>query len=169
MRNMIIDLSWLLDHPREIQKFHWQLEGENSDLDGELARFQDQVEVDLTLTNEGKYIVGSGTVTTVLGFACGSCLEWYSWPLRVEFPLQLCDEAQNQGLEDEDFIWYHDNQADVSSVVLENIILNLPLRRVCQDPCKGLCPQCGVNRNHEDCDCQEDETDPRWDALKKLL
>ena len=84
MRNMIIDLSWLLDHPREIQKFHWQLEGENSDLDGELARFQDQVEVDLTLTNEGKYIVVQALL--LYWFACGSCLEWYSWPLRVEFP-----------------------------------------------------------------------------------
>jgi uncharacterized protein len=38
---------------------------------------------------------------------------------------------------------------------------------LCRDDCKGLCPQCGVNRNHKSCECGG-TSDPRWDALRKL-
>jgi uncharacterized protein len=60
------------------------------------------------------------------------------------------------------------NNIDVAELVREQILLNLPEQVFCAEDCKGLCPQCGANRNLIDCKCEEKEIDPRWAALKNL-
>jgi uncharacterized metal-binding protein YceD (DUF177 family) len=50
--------------------------------------------------------------------------------------------------------------------IYENLIVNIPMQVLCREDCKGLCPQCGIDRNKESCGCGE-ATDPRWDALRK--
>jgi uncharacterized protein len=52
-------------------------------------------------------------------------------------------------------------------VVRDACILDLPLAPLCRADCAGLCPECGVNRNLEQCSCDA-PTDPRWDALRAL-
>jgi len=46
--------------------------------------------------------------------------------------------------------------------------LALPMQRVCNDNCKGICPVCGQNRNQKDCGCHTEAVDDRWAALKQL-
>jgi len=48
------------------------------------------------------------------------------------------------------------------------VILSIPLKPVCDEQCKGLCPVCGENKNERDCGCVEKQTDPRWQSLPKL-
>ncbi|GJM45037.1 MAG: hypothetical protein DHS20C21_18790 [Gemmatimonadota bacterium] len=48
------------------------------------------------------------------------------------------------------------------------VILDEPIKNLCRDECRGLCPVCGVNRNESKCDCDSSRRDPRWDALKDL-
>jgi uncharacterized protein len=50
---------------------------------------------------------------------------------------------------------------DLEPIVHDACILELPLAPLCQDDCQGLCPECGVNRNHETCSCEA--PDPRTD------
>jgi uncharacterized protein len=57
---------------------------------------------------------------------------------------------------------------DVDEIVKEQILLAVPTRMLCRDECKGICPQCGIDKNTGDCQCVTDETDPRWAALKNL-
>lgn len=59
-------------------------------------------------------------------------------------------------------------RVDVGELVREQILLNLPEQTLCMDECKGICPQCGADRNAEDCKCGDTEIDPRWSALKNL-
>lgn len=56
---------------------------------------------------------------------------------------------------------------DTDPILTEQIQLNMPMRQLCRQDCTGLCPQCGIDRNVESCDC-EDVGDPRWDALTAL-
>ncbi len=56
---------------------------------------------------------------------------------------------------------------DTDPILTEQIQLNVPMRQLCRQDCTGLCPQCGIDRNVESCDC-EDVGDPRWDALTAL-
>ncbi|HKJ02985.1 MAG TPA: DUF177 domain-containing protein, partial [Longimicrobiales bacterium] len=62
----------------------------------------------------------------------------------------------------------HVPELDLSDSVREEILLAVDLFVVCDPECRGLCPQCGVNRNVETCSCTTDESDPRWDALRAL-
>jgi uncharacterized protein len=50
----------------------------------------------------------------------------------------------------------------------EQFYLALPMKPLCRDECRGLCPVCGINRNRETCDCQSAWVDPRLDALRSL-
>ena len=59
---------------------------------------------------------------------------------------------------------------DLGEMVREQVLLALPLRRLCREECRGLCPSCGVNRNADSCDCHPAETvDERLAVLRKLF
>ena len=58
---------------------------------------------------------------------------------------------------------------DILPRVREAVILELPMRFLCSEDCKGLCPLCGANLNRGPCACGDREQDPRWEPLKKLL
>ena len=36
----------------------------------------------------------------------------------------------------------------------EQFVLTLPMKPLCSDDCKGLCPVCGTNLNRGTCDCK---------------
>jgi len=54
----------------------------------------------------------------------------------------------------------------LEDAVREQVLLSVPLKVVCREECKGLCPTCGKNRNAESCGCAPPLGDPRWSALK---
>ena len=58
---------------------------------------------------------------------------------------------------------------DISDDIRQMILLSIPLKLLCNEDCKGLCPKCGKNRNNEQCDCREDQADPRWQGLAGLI
>jgi uncharacterized protein len=57
---------------------------------------------------------------------------------------------------------------DVDEIVKEQILLAVPTRMLCREDCKGICPECGADKNTGECNCVTDEIDPRWAALKDL-
>lgn len=52
--------------------------------------------------------------------------------------------------------------------IYEYAELSIPLKRLCKDDCKGLCPHCGKNLNEETCNCKDEKTHDVWEPLKKL-
>ncbi|HUZ08924.1 MAG TPA: DUF177 domain-containing protein [Acidimicrobiales bacterium] len=60
-----------------------------------------------------------------------------------------------------------DDQLDLGPMVHESLVLELPLTPLCHPDCRGLCPGCGVDRNHEACACVA-PVDPRWAILSVL-
>ncbi len=62
-----------------------------------------------------------------------------------------------------------DNHIDLTPLVREYLLLDMPINPVCKPDCAGLCPTCGVNHNREQCNCQTEQIDPRFAKLKDLL
>ena len=58
---------------------------------------------------------------------------------------------------------------DLSDVVRQYLLTSEPLKTLCMLDCKGLCPECGADRNEGVCKCDGDPVDPRWGALAALL
>ncbi len=63
---------------------------------------------------------------------------------------------------------YDGEEVDVSPLIREQLLLALPTRPLCQEGCRGLCPQCGANLNLNSCDCSAAKFDPRLEALRSL-
>lgn len=130
---------------------------------------------------DGTTVHVRGTLSTRVRVDCGRCLERYAVPIEQEIDLFYLprekerpqDEEEEVELTDRDVVvGYHDGgQLDLGEVVREQVFLSLPLKRLCRDECRGLCPTCGKNRNAGDCGCPPPEPaeDPRLAPLKKLF
>ncbi len=64
--------------------------------------------------------------------------------------------------------FYEGGGLELEDLLREQVLLALPMQRVCSDVCKGICPVCGVNRNETECGCKLESRDDRWGALRKL-
>ena len=62
-----------------------------------------------------------------------------------------------------------DLNLDLAPEIRDDMLLSQPMHVLCRPDCKGLCPTCGINRNREQCDCVDDDIDPRLAKLKDLL
>ncbi|MCC3373040.1 DUF177 domain-containing protein [Cohnella sp. REN36] len=112
----------------------------------------------------------TGTLTGKLQLLCSRCLT----PLEVEYEFpygetfkHVSQEVADRGeQDDEDFVPFHGERLELRPYVEEEMVLSLPLAPLCKEDCKGLCPDCGQNRNETDCKCQQQKIDPRLEALK---
>jgi uncharacterized protein len=112
---------------------------------------------------------------------CGRCLDRY--PVEVAQKLDLFylprvaerpeDEEEEVELDDHDVVvaYYEGDTLDLGEVTREQLLLALPLKRLCGQDCQGRCPTCGRNRNTASCACPapEEPIDPRLEALRKLV
>ena len=57
---------------------------------------------------------------------------------------------------------------ELEQIVREQVLLQIPMQRVCQPECKGICPLCGANRNEVSCQCEAHSGDDRWRALESV-
>jgi len=57
---------------------------------------------------------------------------------------------------------------DLEPLLMEQLQLDVPMRETCREDCKGLCPDCGANRNVDACECSREVVDPRWSGLADL-
>ena len=116
-----------------------------------------------------------GDVKTVLELPCSRCLEPFRLPVDSHFDLRYQPHSHNTGddereIEEDDLTtaFYENEEIDLGHLMEEQFYLSLPMKPLCTDDCKGLCPQCGKNLNRETCDCKREWDDPRLAALKTL-
>ncbi len=103
----------------------------------------------------------------IISFECHRCLA------EVKLNLSSCvtRELVEQFSEDEDdqFAVLENGAIKLIPILEEDILLNLPLQILCDEDCKGICPQCGTNLNSGKCTCDDEKIDPRLEALKNLF
>ena len=116
-----------------------------------------------------------GKIKVEMTSQCDRCLGGARFALDSGFDLfyrpssQLPDEDEVAIDEGEAQIgFYEDGGMELEDILREQILLALPMQRVCSDVCKGICPACGKNRNETECDCKLETHDDRWGALRKL-
>lgn len=116
-----------------------------------------------------------GKYTVELTAACDRCLVQARFPLDTGFDLfyrPMADIADEEEIEideaETEIGFYEGGGMELEDILREQVLLALPMQRVCSEVCKGICPVCGKNRNDTDCDCKTETTDDRWGALRKL-
>jgi uncharacterized protein len=116
-----------------------------------------------------------GKVEAHLEFSCARCLEPVTDDVTKSFDLiyrpQGVDRRAHEVSinEAETEIGYYQGEGLLLEDALrEQVLLATPVRALCREDCKGLCPQCGRNLNVEQCNCEQHLSDPRWAALSDI-
>ena len=116
-----------------------------------------------------------GKYSVVIICDCDRCLDSAEFPIEKDFDLFYHPEsAQSTAGEthldqgETEIAFYEGDGLELNDVLREQVLLDLPMQRVCKSDCKGVCPYCGQNRNTSACNCQVAPIDDRWSALKRL-
>ena len=116
-----------------------------------------------------------GRYTVEMTAKCDRCLGTARFPLDASFDLYyrpVSDIEKEEEVEIEEgeaeLGFYAGGGMELEDILREQVLLALPMQRVCSEDCKGICPQCGKNRNEAGCDCKVDDRGDRWEALRKL-
>jgi len=123
----------------------------------------------------GNEVFVNGHVETRAKIECDRCLRPVETPVNADFSLEYISGSEYESsevaelTEAEMSVSVFDGEAlDVDEIVKEQVLLAVPTRMLCREDCKGICPECGTDRNTGDCSCATSDIDPRWAALKNL-
>ncbi|MDF2883370.1 MAG: hypothetical protein K0R54_3927 [Clostridiaceae bacterium] len=163
---MFVDLNDLLAKKNISKKLDLIIE-ENSFKDSdEEIKFLTPIVFDGNIDIIGDIINLTGTVKTKIQLICSRCLEPFPYDISLEINEKFSNLIAN---EDDDIIFLDSDTIDITEIIVNNIILTLPIKRLCKENCKGLCQQCGSNLNNSVCNCVKDDIDPRLAKLKDLF
>ncbi len=98
---------------------------------------------------------------------CDRCFSPSDRNMSLEFEHNLVTSLS--GDSNDDYVETPDYMLDLDELARADILLELPLKYLCREDCKGLCQSCGANLNEGDCGCSKNAADPRLEVLKQLL
>jgi len=134
------------------------------------AEFSHTIHIRYLFNRVGNEVFIQANVSTKAELSCDRCLDSFSQKIDESFDIILTTEHELSQDSEEDIYLYQGEQADidVSDSFKDVLALAIPIKKLCGEKCKGLCPTCGANWNHETCNCDNQKIDPRWDALKNI-
>lgn len=129
---------------------------------------------DLHVARHGQDILVRGHLVGTLNLRCSRCLEPFAQEVDTRFDL-LLSPAPDQLKEEEELSradldrdFYRGEVVDLESILREQVLLTLPLKPLCSEDCRGICPRCGADLNREACQCQEAQSTSPFAKLKNF-
>lgn len=136
-----------------------QWQEEDPGLEFSTARINGAVHLD----KHGRDILVRGHLQGHLQLTCSRCLENFALPVDGDFdlllapgPEQVSGEGEELSAADLDVDYYSGEVLDLGAILREQIILLVPLKPLCIEECRGLCPRCGAVLNREACTCKKE-------------
>jgi uncharacterized protein len=118
----------------------------------------------LTRTKEG--VLVQSRLQVSVDAECSRCLD----TTQVEVPVDVEELYMHPTpIPGHEFFVGADAILDLAPLIRAETLIQTSQRVLCREDCKGLCPTCGANRNHEPCDCDANRVDPRFAGLRALL
>lgn len=133
----------------------------------------------LRATRVGDMVEVQGHSTTRVKLPCSRCLSALEVPVEANYeltfvkqlpPVTVEEDAEEVELSAEEMglVEFHGEEIDLREAIQEQVILALPLRALCDEACRGLCPQCGANLNETGCQCPPSEFRNKFSILKEF-
>lgn len=153
-------------------------------------RFLDEVEfapgaslvVEGQVTNTGESYLAEGLIRTELQLECGRCLKPFRWPVHVRFcerfhsedegkpkSLSAFESAEDDEDEADEIHYFSGDVLDLSPAIREQILIAMPMKPICTEECKGICPTCGADLSEGPCGCADQSLDIRLAPLAEWL
>lgn len=149
---------------------HWDLSQRGFTIEGPV-----HVRVKAIKHNEDEVYVRGALSAEVIA-ECSRCLKRYTSRVESDFHAEYIPrkavptEGERELVEEDlDLLFYEGDSIDLGEEVEGQLILATPMRPLCSEECRGLCPQCGQDLNVKQCDCVQEIPDPRWAELKEAF
>jgi len=137
------------------------------------CRFLGPLHLDFTIAREFDHIRAHGHVETKVRFTCSRCLAEYETGLCTEFTIFYTKTTrvpveEEIALAEEDLVSvsYEGDTIDFTNEVAEQVLMEIPLKPLCSEGCKGLCSTCGADLNTGECGCARSGAGFTFSALK---
>jgi Predicted metal-binding, possibly nucleic acid-binding protein len=120
-----------------------------------------------SLTNMNGILELDGRLKTGYNVKCYRCLKDMDRQLDIKIRESIINSKADSN--DPDAYTYNGNLLELDKILEDNMVLNLPMKHLCTQECKGLCKFCGADLNNEPCNCKEDSTNPQMESLRNFF
>jgi len=166
---MLINLSKFVDSSESVLKFSKEIERiDDPILNGEDILFPIRTTGEIyKVDGELQYYI-SGFFTYVSN--CDRCLIETKQNLSFTSTGKLIKAPGNgnDSEESDEVIYYNDDELNLKEYIWNQVVSSLPMKNLCSENCKGLCPKCGTDLNTQKCQCDTSNVDLRFEKLREL-
>ncbi len=139
-------------------------------------KFYPPLVFNLRLQRTGKLVAVTGTLDVVAELQCGRCLQMYKMSLAESFNFTFAPQPENCEVDEEveladndlSLVYYQDELLELQEPLQEQLLMAIPISPLCKDGCSGLCPECGVDLNINNCDCVKKVFNNKFNILAGL-
>jgi uncharacterized protein len=152
-------------------RYDYDFEGKASDLDI-FEPYVGNFKTNVALTKFDSQIILDAETGITANLICDRCAKEFqsviksSYRMVYLFRVNFDDEES----EKEEVVYIHPetDKIELDKDIRDYAVLAVPMKNLCSDDCKGLCIKCRKNLNDGNCNCTEENIDPRWEPIQKL-
>ena len=164
---MKIKFSELKSPKGQSKKVSYDVDLKDFYFDGEKIKSSEKIVLSGEATYKDEIIILNANLKGNLELICSRCLDTFIYPIDIDIEERFTKSKELQ--DDEELIFVEDDTLDIIQIVENCIISTLPIKRLCKEDCKGLCSQCGTNKNVKECQCDDFDVDIRLAKLRELF
>ena len=166
----ILDKPLLLSFEEPVQSFQLLAEMQRD----RCCKFNGPIRGEISFVREFDHLRATGTVSVPVAFSCSRCLVDYDSLIDCNFTIFFRKDVKDYIDEDEielgeqDLIssTYSGDEIDLTHEIEEQVAMEIPLKPLCSQSCKGLCQVCGIDLNSSQCSCSNETVSLKFSALK---
>jgi len=164
---MIIDLSEIIKDYGGKMDISAPVQMNDTEFLGESFVFEKPLNLKGTIVNNTKSLEFTAKAEGEMQVHCARCNKPLTVP--VKFRIHEILASEDSEIEDEDTVVFSGEKLDITDIVLNSFLMNVSGKYLCKEDCKGLCLKCGADLNEGECNCSNDEIDPRWAGLQEIM
>lgn len=163
---MRLDLRDILDTPDSEKTFSYEVFLPEMELNRQFP-LAEPLAISGAVRNTAGVLTLSAQVRTNMHWTCDRCAVPFVRERVFSLEAVLAESVADE--ENDEIFLLDQGGIELDDVVIPEFVLDLPMKVLCAEDCRGLCPQCGKNLNEGPCDCSGGEVDPRLASLAELL
>ena len=169
---MLINLSDLYSHEGKEKTYTPEIEMDVFQAPDGDYEIVSKEPVRLHIRNLGdRKLFMEGEAHLVLSIPCDRCLEAVKVPfdLDIEEELDMNKSGEERAADLDEQHYLDGYTLDVDQLLSNELLLNLPMKVLCREDCRGICNRCGTNLNYGSCSCDQSSPDPRMSVIQDLF
>ncbi len=163
---MILDLKKAFADENFRESFQFSIDMSEEEYCG-VHPFLEPVNIKALLKNSAGVVTLKTSVLACYQAPCDRCATNCSENIEFDKEYILATELENE--DNDDILLVAEKELNLAELCRTDVMLQIPMKHLCDPECKGLCSICGANLNEKTCSCNKKQIDPRLAALAELL